>query len=78
MPSVCYRRVGPLQREFGALTRARPAAARIKRNKKTGLIKFKIRCKKDLCTLVLRDSDKADKLKQSLPPRTISAPFPTL
>ena len=49
-------------------------AARIKRNKKTGVIKFKIRCKKDLCTLVLKDADKADKLKQSLPPRRLLLP----
>lgn len=31
-------------------------------------IKFKIRCNRFLYTLVLKDSDKADKLKQSLPP----------
>ena len=30
--------------------------------------KFKIRCSRYLYTLVLHDSDKADKLKQSLPP----------
>ena len=36
-------------------------------------IKFKVRCSRELYTLVLKDSDKADKLKQSLPPgmRTI-------
>jgi len=31
-------------------------------------IKFKVRCSRELYTLVLKDSDKADKLKQSLPP----------
>ena len=45
-------------------------AARIKRNKKTQQIKFKVRCHRFLYTLVLKDSDKADKLKQSLPPST--------
>lgn len=30
--------------------------------------KFKIRCHRFLYTLVLKDADKADKLKQSLPP----------
>jgi large subunit ribosomal protein L38e len=43
-------------------------AARIKRNRKSQQIKFKVRCKRLLYTLVLKDSDKADKLKQSLPP----------
>lgn len=42
--------------------------ARIKKSKKTSLTKFKVRCKRNLYTLVLKDSDKADKLKQSLPP----------
>ena len=45
-------------------------AARIKRNRKTQEIKFKVRCKRLLYTLKLKDSDKADKLKQSLPPGT--------
>lgn len=44
------------------------AAARIKKNKKAHNIKFKVRCQKHLYTLVLKDSDKAEKLKQSLPP----------
>ncbi|KAA6409201.1 MAG: 60S ribosomal L38 [Lasallia pustulata] len=39
-------------------------AARIKRNRKTQQIKFKVRCHRFLYTLVLKDSDKADKLKQ--------------
>ena len=46
------------------------ADARIKKSKKTSLTKFKVRCKRNLYTLVLKDSDKADKLKQSLPPST--------
>ena len=44
------------------------AAARIKKSTKTSEIKFKIRCNRFLYTLKLKDSDKADKLKQSLPP----------
>jgi large subunit ribosomal protein L38e len=43
-------------------------AARIKRNKKSSQIKFKVRCHRNLYTLVLKDTDKAEKLKQSLPP----------
>lgn len=43
-------------------------AARIKKNKKSNQIKFKVRCHRYLYTLVLKDSDKADKLKASLPP----------
>lgn len=44
------------------------AAARIKKNKKAQNIKFKVRCQKHLYTLVLKDTEKAEKLKQSLPP----------
>ena len=43
-------------------------AARIKKNKTTKQTKFKVRCTRQLYTLVLKDSDKAEKLKQSLPP----------
>lgn len=43
-------------------------AARIKKNKTTKETKFKVRCQRYLYTLVLKDSDKAEKLKQSLPP----------
>jgi hypothetical protein len=45
-------------------------AARIKKNTKSQQIKFKVRCQRHLYTLVLKDSDKAEKLKQSLPPST--------
>lgn len=45
-----------------------PTAARIKKNKSSKQIKFKVRCQRHLYTLVLTDSEKADKLKQSLPP----------
>lgn len=47
-------------------------AAGIKKNKKSQQIKFKVRCQRYLYTLVLKDSDKAEKLKQSLPPSTIA------
>ncbi|RMJ16710.1 60S ribosomal protein L38 [Fusarium euwallaceae] len=44
------------------------SSARIKKSKKTNNVKFKVRCQKHLYTLVLKDNDKAEKLKQSLPP----------
>lgn len=47
-------------------------AARIKKNTSSQQIKFKVRCQRHLYTLVLKDSDKAEKLKQSLPPSTIT------
>ncbi|RFU77161.1 ribosomal l38e [Trichoderma arundinaceum] len=50
------------------------SSARIKKNKKAHNIKFKVRCQKHLYTLVLKDSDKAEKLKQSLPPSMRSDP----
>ncbi|KAI1104859.1 ribosomal protein L38e [Jackrogersella minutella] len=43
-------------------------SARIKKTKKSSQTKFKVRCSKHLYTLILKDSDKAEKLKQSLPP----------
>lgn len=78
MPPVCserYRRKN-LER-LGTnvyLTNLEFAAARIKKNKKTSLIKFKVRCSKHLYTLALKDAEKAEKLKQSLPPSTILPP----
>lgn len=41
-------------------------AAKIKKN--GSQTKFKIRCSRYLYTLVVNDPEKADKLKQSLPP----------
>ncbi|PAV18080.1 ribosomal L38e [Pyrrhoderma noxium] len=45
-------------------------AVRIKQNKVKGKFqtKFKLRCAGSLYTLVLADGEKAEKLKQSLPP----------
>ncbi|QKX62722.1 uncharacterized protein TRUGW13939_09884 [Talaromyces rugulosus] len=56
-------------KQFIEICRRKDASsARIKRNRKTSQTKFKVRCNRFLYTLVLKDSDKADKLKQSLPP----------
>ncbi|KAI9742244.1 MAG: 60S ribosomal protein L38 [Claussenomyces sp. TS43310] len=52
------------------------SSARIKKNKKSSQIKFKVRCQKLLYTLVLKDSEKAEKLKQSLPPSLNIADVP--
>ena len=57
------------------LTRFCYTAARIKKNKVTNQTKFKVRCHRFLYTLVLKDSDKADKLRQSLPPGTKYPPL---
>ncbi|GIM00540.1 hypothetical protein Vretimale_5534 [Volvox reticuliferus] len=51
------------------LLTARRKDARSVKIKKTGSVtKFKVRCSQYLYTLCVADSDKADKLKQSLPP----------
>ncbi|KAI9750568.1 MAG: 60S ribosomal protein L38 [Chaenotheca gracillima] len=56
-------------KQFIEICRRKDASsARIKKNRATNKIKFKVRCKRLLYTLVLKDSDKAEKLKQSLPP----------
>jgi hypothetical protein len=58
----------------GSLKTDIPLAARIKRNRKSQQIKFKVRCERFIYTLALTDSAKADKLKQSLPPCTSLQP----
>ncbi len=50
------------------LTARRKDARSVKIKKSSGVTKFKVRCSKYLYTLCVADSDKADKLKQSLPP----------
>ncbi|KZF24748.1 putative 60S ribosomal protein L38 [Xylona heveae TC161] len=56
-------------KQFIEICRRKDASsARIKRNRVTQQIKFKVRCQRYLYTLVLKDADKAEKLKQSLPP----------
>uniref|UniRef100_A0A3B3YNL3 Large ribosomal subunit protein eL38 n=1 Tax=Poecilia mexicana TaxID=48701 RepID=A0A3B3YNL3_9TELE len=42
------------------------SAVKIKKNKDN--VKFKVRCSRYLYTLVITDKEKAEKLKQSLPP----------
>ena len=44
----------------------RHTAVKIKKSK--DVVKFKVRCSKYLYTLRVKDLEKADKLKQSLPP----------
>ena len=48
------------------MLRDRCAAVKIKKAK--DVVKFKVRCSKYLYTLCVKDLEKADKLKQSLPP----------
>ncbi|TGZ79306.1 hypothetical protein EX30DRAFT_342406 [Ascodesmis nigricans] len=57
-------------KQFIELCRRKDAkAARIKKSTKgSSQVKFKVRCHRHLYTLVLKDTDKAEKLKQSLPP----------
>ncbi|XP_069916471.1 large ribosomal subunit protein eL38 isoform X5 [Oryctolagus cuniculus] len=53
---------------FGRSAGPRPGrhAVKIKKNKDN--VKFKVRCSRYLYTLVITDKEKAEKLKQSLPP----------
>jgi large subunit ribosomal protein L38e len=69
--SVYSHRTMPKQitdiRDF--LQKARRADAKlVKIRKRDAQTKFKIRCSRHLYTLVVTDSEKADKLTQSLPP----------
>ncbi|KAF1355125.1 ribosomal protein L38e [Delphinella strobiligena] len=56
-------------KQFIEICRRKDASsARIKKSTLSGQTKFKVRCHRYLYTLVLKDSEKAEKLKQSLPP----------
>ncbi|KAF5207355.1 60S ribosomal protein L38 [Thalictrum thalictroides] len=50
------------------LTARRKDARSVKIKKGKDVVKFKVRCSKYLYTLCVFDNEKADKLKQSLPP----------
>lgn len=50
------------------LTARRKDAKSVKIKKNPDNVKFKVRCSRYLYTLVIEDREKADKLKQSLPP----------
>jgi len=50
------------------LTSRRKDAKLVHIKKTKGVVKFKVRCSKYLYTLCVTDPEKADKLKQSLPP----------
>jgi len=43
-------------------------AVKIMKSKKKDSVKFKVRCSRYLYTLTVQDKEKAEKLKQSLPP----------
>ncbi|KAG6395500.1 hypothetical protein SASPL_146145 [Salvia splendens] len=53
------------------LTARRKDAQSVKIKKSKDVVKFKVRCSKYLYTLCVFDLEKADKLKQSLPPGII-------
>ncbi|RVW20725.1 60S ribosomal protein L38 [Vitis vinifera] len=50
------------------LTARRKDARSVKIKRSKDVVKFKVRCSKYLYTLCVFDAEKADKLKQSLPP----------
>uniref|UniRef100_A0A8C2X3U8 Large ribosomal subunit protein eL38 n=1 Tax=Cyclopterus lumpus TaxID=8103 RepID=A0A8C2X3U8_CYCLU len=55
------------------LTARRKDAKSVKIKKNKDNVKFKVRCSKYLYTLVITDKEKAEKLKQSLPPGQYSS-----
>ncbi|KAF2749308.1 ribosomal protein L38e [Sporormia fimetaria CBS 119925] len=56
-------------KQFIEICRRKDAqSARIKKNTKTDNIKFKVRASRFVYTLTLKDTEKAEKLKQSMPP----------
>ncbi|CAL5352409.1 unnamed protein product [Camellia sinensis] len=55
------------------LTARRKDARSVKIKRSKDVVKFKVRCASYLYTLCVFDSEKADKLKQSLPPGAIKS-----
>ncbi|KAI5205075.1 hypothetical protein E4T42_04160 [Aureobasidium subglaciale] len=55
-------------KEFIEICRRKDASSAHVKKTSPQQIKFKVRCNRYLYTLVLKDQDKAEKLKQSLPP----------
>ncbi|CAG7908507.1 unnamed protein product, partial [Brassica rapa] len=53
------------------LTARRKDARSVKIKRSKDIVKFKVRCSKYLYTLCVFDQEKADKLKQSLPPGSL-------
>eukprot|EP01023_Acetabularia_acetabulum_P017432 TRINITY_DN1869_c0_g1_i5.p5 TRINITY_DN1869_c0_g1~~TRINITY_DN1869_c0_g1_i5.p5 ORF type:complete len:107 (+),score=9.19 TRINITY_DN1869_c0_g1_i5:85-405(+) len=69
----CFKQSGKMPKQIHEikdflLTARRSDARSVKIKKTSGVTKFKVRCSKYLYTLCVTDSDKADRLKQSLPP----------
>ena len=58
------------------LTARRKDARAVKIKRSKNVVKFKVRCSKYLYTLCVFDSEKADKLKQSLPPGELDPILP--
>ncbi|CAN8254205.1 unnamed protein product [Cochlearia groenlandica] len=54
------------------LTARRKDARSVKIKRSKDIVKFKVRCSRYLYTLCVSDQEKADKLKQSLPPGSYS------
>ena len=63
---LCMRRPSCLTAVRALVRGLLIAAVKIKKSK--DVVKFKVRCSKYLYTLCVKDLEKADKLKQSLPP----------
>ncbi|KAJ2987127.1 hypothetical protein NUW58_g4675 [Xylaria curta] len=62
------REIADIKKFIEICRREDAKSARVKKSTKSSQTKFKVRCSKQLYTLVLKDNEKAEKLKQSLPP----------
>lgn len=63
-------------KDFLIAARRKDARSVTIKKQTSGALKFKVRCSKYLYTLVVKDSEKAEKLQKSLPPGT-SHHYPT-
>jgi len=55
-------------KDFLIAARRKDARSVTIKKQNSGSLKFKVRCSKYLYTLVVKDTEKADKLQKSLPP----------
>lgn len=67
LPALQPRQITEIKEFLLAARRKDARSVKIKKTR-SGVTKFKVRCTKYLYTLCVQDTEKADKLKQSLPP----------
>lgn len=69
---TCWDKGPPTEQQLKCVLTLSDLLAAVKIKKNAENVKFKVRCSRFLYTLVITDKEKAEKLKQSLPPGMLS------